>query len=667
MKKIEVLFILVLTALFTNPVFCQVGIGTMVPDKSAALDVKSSELGMLIPRMSETERDNINNPANGLLIFNTTEGCLNSYDKDNDQWNSLCGGVAKSVFTVDCDNDKIDVYGAYMQGGNLNSSNYMTMTVDVTKAGAYTLSATTTNGYGFYATGTFLSTGPQQVILSGQGSPTNESAGDAISIAVNGVDWDCGSATPKVIPVATASPTFIMQCGTVYVNGQYVVGKMLNPTNYISVDVNVSVLGTGVWSAETNTVDGISFSNSGTFTSTGTQTISLLGHGYPTAARPKTMTISVNSAGVTRTCTATVNVVFAPKTILVMGYSPMVGGPSNLTYGYSLNSSASYAVAKNTANFGTPKSTVPMTDSLYIVGLNNAGLVGLPGNISSVPSGQLIASTLKSLSPDIVFVGWGMTYDSIGIASLIDYLNKGGVMIIMNKFTGAAVNSTAQLNGEQKLFNTLFGVTTITANRIRYANGNLPAVGATPGFTMVLPDKPGDPILHGPFNVTDTLSQWGAEYYTPVYMSGIPEDQIIVYSDANAKGGPGTDVGVTMFRHKTLNLFWVGDGGFLSNNGTARTWETGYTGNATRPFNVTGTTGSANYLTAKPAARYNNWGQASAGATNQSIYNSQLFANILAWAIQQADDNGINAGHPNSGGTNPDPEPDPDPDPNPEP
>ncbi|MCL2598242.1 MAG: hypothetical protein FWD66_11470, partial [Paludibacter sp.] len=201
MKKIEVLFILVLTALFTNPVFCQVGIGTMVPDKSAALDVKSSELGMLIPRMSETERDNINNPANGLLIFNTTEGCLNSYDKDNDQWNSLCGGVAKSVFTVDCDSDKIDVYGAYMQGGNLNSSNYMTMTVDVTKAGAYTLSATTTNGYGFYATGTFLSTGPQQVILSGQGSPTNESAGDAISIAVNGVDWDCGSATPKVIPV----------------------------------------------------------------------------------------------------------------------------------------------------------------------------------------------------------------------------------------------------------------------------------------------------------------------------------------------------------------------------------------------------------------------------------------------------------------------------------
>ena len=42
------------------------------PDNSAMLDVKSTSKGMLVPRMTTTERDAINNPATGLLIFCTT-------------------------------------------------------------------------------------------------------------------------------------------------------------------------------------------------------------------------------------------------------------------------------------------------------------------------------------------------------------------------------------------------------------------------------------------------------------------------------------------------------------------------------------------------------------------------------------------------------------------
>ena len=49
-----------------------VGIGVSVPSASAALEVSSGTKGILIPRMSTTERNAIVNPANGLLVFDVT-------------------------------------------------------------------------------------------------------------------------------------------------------------------------------------------------------------------------------------------------------------------------------------------------------------------------------------------------------------------------------------------------------------------------------------------------------------------------------------------------------------------------------------------------------------------------------------------------------------------
>lgn len=42
------------------------------PDSSAMLDVKSTEKGVLIPRMSSSQRNLIPNPARGLLVFDET-------------------------------------------------------------------------------------------------------------------------------------------------------------------------------------------------------------------------------------------------------------------------------------------------------------------------------------------------------------------------------------------------------------------------------------------------------------------------------------------------------------------------------------------------------------------------------------------------------------------
>jgi len=73
MKRILILGIF-LTLLFTSSsIFAQVGIGTTTPNASAQLDVNSTTKGLLAPRMNLTQRNAISNPADGLLIYQTSD------------------------------------------------------------------------------------------------------------------------------------------------------------------------------------------------------------------------------------------------------------------------------------------------------------------------------------------------------------------------------------------------------------------------------------------------------------------------------------------------------------------------------------------------------------------------------------------------------------------
>ena len=54
-------------------IYSQVAINTddSPPDQSAILDVQSETKGLLVPRMTTTQRGLINLPATGLLVFDT--------------------------------------------------------------------------------------------------------------------------------------------------------------------------------------------------------------------------------------------------------------------------------------------------------------------------------------------------------------------------------------------------------------------------------------------------------------------------------------------------------------------------------------------------------------------------------------------------------------------
>ena len=61
------------------------------PDPSAILDAKSTTQGVLFPRMTNEQRDQISNPAEGLMIFNTQTGRINYFY--NDLWYEVFGSI----------------------------------------------------------------------------------------------------------------------------------------------------------------------------------------------------------------------------------------------------------------------------------------------------------------------------------------------------------------------------------------------------------------------------------------------------------------------------------------------------------------------------------------------------------------------------------------------
>ncbi len=68
--------------MINRPVFSQVAINSdgSTPDPSAMLDIKSTDKGVLIPRIATTEMYTISSPAKGLMVYVTDDSCFYYYD-----------------------------------------------------------------------------------------------------------------------------------------------------------------------------------------------------------------------------------------------------------------------------------------------------------------------------------------------------------------------------------------------------------------------------------------------------------------------------------------------------------------------------------------------------------------------------------------------------------
>ncbi|MFY9310562.1 MAG: hypothetical protein WAQ28_16070 [Bacteroidia bacterium] len=67
-----------------------IGINTgATPSASAILEIRSTNSGLLIPRMTTAQRNAIASPDNSLLIFNSTTGCFETYDTLTITWQAI--------------------------------------------------------------------------------------------------------------------------------------------------------------------------------------------------------------------------------------------------------------------------------------------------------------------------------------------------------------------------------------------------------------------------------------------------------------------------------------------------------------------------------------------------------------------------------------------------
>lgn len=512
----------------------QVTVGAGVePINVSALEIisqqESSPRGLRLPQLTGEEVDilssNINqllpinkSRANGLMIFNTTINCVMVWNSK--EFKSLCGDLSPAEMTFDCSNMRVfPNNGAfpytptdYQQGLPLDGSvSYITIPATVTKAGTYSITATTGNGYSFITEGTMLDVGSYVLKLSGMGTPItgNDSPQyyDDITFSLNGEDITAGC-TPTDLPKIPVAPaigkaTFTFNCGSSIVNGTYIINAALNSSNTITVQVNVSVAGYYSFSAEAG---GMHFSRSGEWNTTGLQSVTLLSTGKPTQAGAVPITITGESAGGNVTCDKNITVSY--RAIKIVGFG---GGTYQPATAGVLQSSK--AIIQSAANFGST-GTVPTQGISIIDGAYNR------------------ISTVMSQNPDIIVIGYNYHTTAADNVILQNFVNnQKGFVFAMTQDNGTA---------DAAMINAICG----SSISLSYGGGG--------GAVYLMPNLD-NPILNGPFG--DIRNRyWGEDAGTTFRVNAVPA------------GATSLSAGNEIIWKD--NFVWVGDGGFTSGDRT---------------------------------------------------------------------------------------------------
>jgi hypothetical protein len=215
-RKLSTKLTLVLLAVLwtvTNTLTAQVAINTTgaTADDASLLDVTSTTKGILIPRMTATERDAIASPVRGLLVFVTTDNCFYFYnnsswvkmlndDDPDDDWQVFGDRVyVTSPKKVGIGSNAPDAkLTVFTNDGDLNLKIRSTYTGSNTIYASYVdiTGASSGNQYGNYLqlnnTGTGIHYG-SYTTLSGTG--TGKQYGNSISVTNSGDEKHYGTYT----------------------------------------------------------------------------------------------------------------------------------------------------------------------------------------------------------------------------------------------------------------------------------------------------------------------------------------------------------------------------------------------------------------------------------------------------------------------------------------
>lgn len=281
------------------------------------------------------------------------------------------------------------VSGTYTTGMATTTANNVSVSVNVSSVGSYNITTPTVNGLSFAANGDFVSTGSQTILMSASGTPI---AAGVSNYSLTGNASTCSF--PVTVVGSQAAATFTLNgaggtCTNFNPSGNYIVGTPLAASN--TVVINVNVTNVGAYLINTNTINGVTFSGAGSFTTTGPQTVLLTGTGTPIAAGPATHSVTVTSS----TCTFAINYQSGNPV-------PPPTGPAVYTY------------------VGHPGACVDaIIAGLYIVGtpLNSSNTLTLQVNVTTAGT-YMIASQTQYSSNGIQFLKMG-TFTTTGIQNVV--------------------------------------------------------------------------------------------------------------------------------------------------------------------------------------------------------------------------------------------------------
>jgi hypothetical protein len=208
------------------------------------------------------------------------------------------GPGAKAFIVTDSSGNclPIPVHGVYQVDSTLTDSNYIIVQVNVDSPGSYNMYTNFVNGYYFKASGDFTAKGIFNVKLVATGKPALVKVDSFIvyldsttcSFTVNVLAKDAdNNATFELVGDTTGN------CSNATINGTYVSGQPLTDSNNVVLQVNVTIPGT--YTITTDVINGMLFTSSGTFTSSGIQNLTLKGSGTPSVSGDNIIPITVDS------------------------------------------------------------------------------------------------------------------------------------------------------------------------------------------------------------------------------------------------------------------------------------------------------------------------------------------------------------------------------------
>ncbi|KJD33063.1 hypothetical protein PK35_08845 [Tamlana nanhaiensis] len=92
--------LIIITLLSFKMVNAQVGIGTTNPDASSILEMESTTQGLLVPRMTTTQRNAIASPAEGLMVYDIDEDAFFYYNSTSTSWSKVEAAVTRDNYKL---------------------------------------------------------------------------------------------------------------------------------------------------------------------------------------------------------------------------------------------------------------------------------------------------------------------------------------------------------------------------------------------------------------------------------------------------------------------------------------------------------------------------------------------------------------------------------------